>query len=82
MYIKDTADIGKAIHTSRKNSGLTQDQLAIANGLGRRFIIDIERGKETCEIGKVLRVLQSCGIHLYTNQTYSSIAEIKKEDDA
>jgi len=29
-----------------------------------RFIIDLEKGKETCEIGKALTVLHTLGIKL------------------
>ena len=30
--------------------------------VGQRFVIDLERGKETCELGKSLRILQTLGI--------------------
>ena len=35
-----------------------------SSGTGLRFVIDLERGKETCEIGKALTVLQTLGIRL------------------
>jgi len=58
------ADIGNLIRETRKNLGVTQKELALTSGTGLRFIIDLEKGKETCEIGKALTVLQTLGIKL------------------
>jgi HTH-type transcriptional regulator / antitoxin HipB len=57
-------DIGKLIRETRKNLGVTQRNLALTSGTGLRFIIELEKGKETCEIGKVLTVLRTLGIKL------------------
>ena len=57
-------DIGKFIRDTRKSLGVTQKDLALTSGTGLRFVIDLERGKETCEIGKALTVLQTLGIRL------------------
>jgi HTH-type transcriptional regulator/antitoxin HipB len=56
--------IGLMIRDTRKKLGVTQKDLALTSGTGLRFVIDLERGKETCEIGKALRVLQTLGIKL------------------
>lgn len=56
--------IGRTIRDTRKKLGVTQKDLALTSGTGLRFIIDLEKGKETCEIGKALRVLQTLGIKL------------------
>jgi y4mF family transcriptional regulator len=52
------------IRESRKRLGVTQEDLALTSGTGLRFIIDLEKGKETCQIGKVLTVLQTLGIRI------------------
>ena len=44
--------------------GLTQPQLAMACGTGVRFIVDLEAGKETCQLGKALNVIQTLGLAL------------------
>ena len=54
--------IGKLIRETRKNLGVTQRDLALTSGTGMRFIIDLEKGKETCEIGKALTILNTLGI--------------------
>ena len=56
--------IGALIRATRKNLGATQKDLALTSGTGLRFIIDLEKGKETCEIGKALTVLHTLGIKL------------------
>lgn len=55
-------DIGNLIRRVRKQHGVTQSDLALTAGTGLRFIVDLEKGKPTCEIGKVLQVLQVLGI--------------------
>lgn len=57
-------DIGKLVRETRKGLGVTQKALALTSGTGLRFIIELERGKETAEIGKVLTILQTLGIQL------------------
>ena len=52
------------IRESRKRLGVTQKDLALTSGTGLRFIIDLEKGKDTCQIGKVLTVLQTLGIRI------------------
>ena len=59
-----TADIGKVIRQTRKSFRVTQKALALTSGTGLRFIIDLEKGKETCEIGKALTVLNTLGIRM------------------
>jgi HTH-type transcriptional regulator / antitoxin HipB len=57
-------DIGTIVRKARKTLGVTQQNLALTSGTGTRFIIDLEKGKETCELGKVLTVLHTLGIKL------------------
>ena len=57
-------DIGKLVRETRRALGVTQKALALTSGTGLRFIIDLERGKATAEIGKVLTILQTLGIQL------------------
>jgi y4mF family transcriptional regulator len=52
------------VRDTRKRLGVTQKNLALTAGTGLRFVIDLEKGKETCELGKSLRILQTLGITL------------------
>lgn len=56
--------IGQIVRENRKRLGVTQKDLALTSGTGLRFVIDLEKGKETCQIGKVLTVLQTLGIQI------------------
>lgn len=64
MRIDEMEDLGRLVRTVRKQQGLTQEALAGASGVGPRFIIELEKGKPRCEVGKVLLVLQMLGIGL------------------
>jgi HTH-type transcriptional regulator/antitoxin HipB len=54
-------DIGNVVRGARVAQGLRQDQLAAAAGVGVRFLIELERGKPTVRLGKVLAVLDALG---------------------
>ena len=64
MKIKTAQDIAILIKTERKKQNLTQTELAGLCNVGLRFIVDIEAGKETCQISKVLKVLDVLGINI------------------
>ena len=57
-------DLGRLVKKERKAMGLTQAELALTSGTGMRFISDLENGKPTCQIGKILTVLKTLGIRL------------------
>lgn len=56
--------IGKMVRDTRKAMCVTQGSLALTSGTGQRFISDLEKGKPTCQLGKVLTVLQTLGIKI------------------
>lgn len=57
-------DLGTAIRKARRQQGLRQDQLAAAANVGVRFIVDLEAGKPTAQMGKTLTVLKALGLEL------------------
>lgn len=56
------ASIGPAIRRYRKEAGLSQDQLAEMAGLNRTYLSDLEQGKETEQVRRILRVLKLLGV--------------------
>ena len=61
--MKTTAkQIGELVKITRKGLGVTQKNLAMTSGTGLRFIIELEQGKPTCQLSKVLNVLNTLGI--------------------
>ena len=55
------AEIGDIVRTTRRAASLRQDELAGAAGVGVRFIVDLEAGKPTLQLEKVLHVLATLG---------------------
>jgi y4mF family transcriptional regulator len=64
VIINKSTDIGKIIREARLKQNLTQAQLAATSGVGIRFIVDLEKGKETAVLGKTLNVLSMLGIEI------------------
>lgn len=62
MRVKNTKELGNLVKSTRKAQGLTQLELAGSSGVGVRFLSELEQGKETCQVGKVLHVLQMLGL--------------------
>src|SRR5258705_5875949 len=52
---------GSMIRGRRKALKLRQDQLALATGVGRRFLIELEAGKPSCQLGRSLLVAEALG---------------------
>jgi HTH-type transcriptional regulator/antitoxin HipB len=53
--------LGASLRAARKRLGLTQPELALAAGVGVRFIVDLEGGKPTVRLEQVLRVIDAQG---------------------
>lgn len=64
MRVFDADSLGKAIRDRRKELNYTQSHLAEFTGLSITFISDVERGKKTAEIGKVLELLHVLGLDI------------------
>ena len=64
-------ELGKFIKKERKAMGLTQADLALTSGTGKRFISDLENGKATCQIGKTLTVLKTLGQRVTLSSRHS-----------
>ncbi len=62
--LEDALDIGELVREKRNEDGLTQQKLANFASVSRRFIVQLEQGKTTLEIGKVLQVCTVLGIDI------------------
>jgi len=62
--IRTTADVAALIRDRRRKLGLGQAALAKRVGVGREWIVDIEKGKPRAGIELVLRTLAALGIVL------------------
>lgn len=59
--IRSPQQLGDVLRTARKQLGLTLPQLALAAGVGVRFIVDLEADKPTLRLDNVLRVIDALG---------------------
>ncbi|MET3900379.1 y4mF family transcriptional regulator [Devosia sp. UYZn731] len=66
--IRSLDQLGEFVMTRRKAKKLTQQEFADLAGVGRRFVSELESGKPTAEIGKVLKVLNALGIELIVKE--------------
>lgn len=64
MQIRSARDFAALIREQRKIQGLNQLQLAQLAGVSRDWIIQLEKGKTSVELGMVLRTLKVLGVRL------------------
>ncbi len=80
MWAQSSAEVGKIVAAARKHHGLTQTQLARAIGATQTWVSEVERGKDTAQIGKVLRVLSHLGVRLQTGVVPWQQREVPSSD--
>ena len=66
--IRTTEDLGSLLREARKAQGYTQADLAEAAGVGVSYVINIEHGKPTAEIGKALHLVELLSIDLFARE--------------
>jgi y4mF family transcriptional regulator len=66
-----TQSIGLLIKETRRGLSITQKDLALTSGTGLRFIIELEQGKPTVQMGKVLTVLRTLGVTIQLTPPFS-----------
>ena len=59
--IGSTEELGAALRRSRKALGLTQAELALAAGVGLRFVGEVEAGKPSAQLGRVMQLIEALG---------------------
>ncbi len=64
VYIMVSDEIANVVHYCRKQSGLSQQELAELAGVGKTVIFDIEKGKETVKLNTLLKVLDVLNIRM------------------
>ena len=64
MQVRTPLDLGLIIRDRRRKLGLSQSALAEKAGVGRQWLVAVERGKVRAEIGLVLRTLAAIDLTL------------------
>lgn len=63
--ISSPAELGRLVRRKRKEMQAQQAKAAALSGVGTRFLSELERGKSTAEIGKILQVLGRLGLEVF-----------------
>jgi transcriptional regulator with XRE-family HTH domain len=53
---------GQLLRERRKALGLRQEDVVLATGVGRRYMIELEAGKPTARLGPALMIARQLGI--------------------
>ena len=62
--IKTVAELGNVMRSYRKSQHLTLEKVSGLSNLSMRFLSELERGKETAELGKALQALNNLGLEI------------------
>jgi HTH-type transcriptional regulator/antitoxin HipB len=62
--IENSKQFGALIQRHRQALELTQEELGLTANVGPRFIVELEAGKPTCQLGKALAVARAVGVKL------------------
>lgn len=82
LRITNTKQLGEIVRATRKSHGIRSDDAASMANLGPVFVRDVEYGKETVELGRVLRLLRELGIELVAKVPARAESELKRIQDA
>jgi HTH-type transcriptional regulator/antitoxin HipB len=68
-------EIAKTIYFCRKQSGLSQQELAKLAGVGKTVVFDIEKGKETIQLDTLLKILNVLNIHIKLKTPFADVTK-------
>ncbi len=72
-YPRLAVRLGVALRSRRKSLGLTQQELARLAGCGLAFLYELETGKPTLRLDKLLAVLDVLGLELSLDEGKSPL---------
>ena len=72
--IRTVAELGRLARVHRKSRRLTLETVSGLSTPSTRFLSEFERGKETAEIGKVLKALELLGLDIIVQPRGSAVS--------
>lgn len=75
VSVESVENVGMAIRAVRKVNGIRQDDVP---GVSHVFLRDLEKGKDTVQFGRVLKVLNELGIRMVLEVPPSQEEVIKR----
>jgi HTH-type transcriptional regulator / antitoxin HipB len=64
VAVRSSAELGTLVRAQRKRLALKQLDIAGLGNTGNRFIVDLENGKPTVQLQKVLDIMDLLGLEL------------------
>ena len=77
--IQTTEELGELVRAHRKSKHLTLETISGLGNLSTRFLSEFERGKETAEIGKVLKALRTLGLEVTVQPRHTQAVDYREE---
>jgi transcriptional regulator with XRE-family HTH domain len=78
LDISTVEELGQILRAARKTHRLRLDDVAAAAGVGASFASDVERGKETVQFGRTLKLLDELGLRLSVDVPEATLAELQR----
>ncbi|SLM31862.1 conserved hypothetical protein [Desulfamplus magnetovallimortis] len=63
--INNPKELGQYLLEERKRLKLTQKEISEYTDVGRKFVLELEKGKPTAQIGKIFELLNGLGLELH-----------------
>lgn len=79
--VNNANDLGEIIRNFRKSQQVTLDKISGITNIGMRFLSELERGKETAELGKALTVINKLGLEVIIQPRSYSQSVLKNDKD-
>lgn len=80
--VHSSAQLGQLMREARIARGLSQRELAALAGCSQRFLSELERGKNTAEIGKVFDVLEALGMLVDITSSRDAVTSLVARTEA
>jgi HTH-type transcriptional regulator/antitoxin HipB len=72
LPVRSSADLGALLRAHRKLQALTQLDIAGLGNTGNRFVVELENGKPTVQLQKVLDLVDLLGLELVLRPKHGS----------
>ena len=79
--INTVAELGMLLRATRKSQGVRLDDAAGSAGVGPVFAGEVERGKETVQLGLVLKLLEEVGLQLKVDVPEGALPMLRQLQD-
>ena len=81
LLIESAASIGNAIRRYRSLAGITQEELSRRTGIRRVYLSEMESGKETEQIKRLLALLHELGVSVTFDKAEWPLSRFAELDD-